>query len=308
MLRRLGTHIRNQWMGALSAAAVFGALALGVPIVEAGANSTVGHETNCISVSANPKVPRENIDYLLPPPFRDKIAADSPLRGVPMPLPVTDLVQLALLATHCEAFTIGDSTRETTWATLRVPLAGEPDENRAQPPLPPHLDDYELWIASDNPKLVQLWRREGGAGRHAVYVKDLVFDLELDPTGLGGSFEFVAPEPTPSPFRIVAKVSRDIVGPLPEVTLHHYGANPRGWMVTGGPDGRPDAIRGVRLGMAKGRVFAKPGSQLDRVFCDDSDGSFQDLLGTASFEYGGPFTVTLDRSKPGFKTPRARCP
>jgi hypothetical protein len=61
--------------------------------------------------------------------------------------------------------------------------------------------------------------------------------------------------------------------------------------------------------MAQGRVFAEPGSQLDRVFCDDTDGSFQDLLaGIASFEHGGPATVTLDTSKPGFETPDARCP
>lgn len=268
-------------------------LALGVPIAKAQGTPTVIRETDCIAVVANPRVPRANIDYLVPPAFRDKIATDS------------DLVPLAIKAIHCEALTIGDSPpRETTWVTFRVPLGEEPDEERAQPQ--PHVDFYELWFASDNKEYVKLWRRGGG---DAVYVPGLVFDLELDPTGLGGHFELIAPEPTPSPFRIVAEVSRDIVGPLPEVTLHLYGANPRGWMVVAGPDGAPDSLRGVRLGMAQGRVFAEPGSQLDRVFCDDTDGSFQDLrAGIVSFEHGGPATVTLDTSKPGFETPDARCP
>lgn len=270
-------------------------LALGAPIAEAQMTPTVIRETNCIAITANPKVPRENIDYLVAPAFRDKIATDS------------DLVPLAIQAIHCEALTIGDSPpRETTWVVFRVPLGEEPDEERAQPQ--PHVDVYELWFASDNREYVNLWRSEGGAGPDAVYVPDLVFDLELDPTGLGGRFELIAPAPTPSPFRIVGEVSRDIVGPLPEVTSHIYGAKPLGWMVVAGPDGAPDSLRGVRLGMAQGRVFAEPGSQLDRVFCDDTDGSFQNLReGIVSFEHGVG-TVTRDTSKPGFKTPDARCP
>jgi hypothetical protein len=281
-------------------------IALGVPIAEAQQTPTVIRETNCIVVSANPKVPRENIDYLVAPAFRDKIATDPPVRGVPLPVP--DLVPLAIQAIHCEAVTIGDSPpRETTWVVFRVPLGEEPDEERAQPQ--PHFDFYELWFASDNPEYVELWSSEGGAGPDAVYVPGLVFDLDLDPTGLGGRFELIAPEPTPSPFRMVGEVSRDIVGPLPEVTLHIYGAKPLGWMVVAGPDGAPDSLRGVRLGTAQGRVFTEPGSQLDRVFCDDTDGSFQNLLGgIVSFEHGGPATVTLDTSKPGFETPDARCP
>jgi hypothetical protein len=288
-------------------AVLVGALALSVPTGAAETAPTTVRTDDCINVNATPKVPRENVAYLVPEPFRSQIVTEPDAEN-----PGREFVALQISANRCEALTIGDDTRATIWAVFGVPLDvafdEDFDERHPQPLLPLHLDDYRFWYVSDNPEFVELLRREGGLGRDALYVEGLSFELDFE----RGTFTFDAPAPAPSPFRIEATVTRDLVGPF-DVSVHHYSTTARGWTANvEGPDGGPVVARGVRLGTAAGRVFAERGTQLDRILCGDTDGSFgPDPAGVASFDTGGEpgmFAITHDQSRPGFTTPRARCP
>lgn len=292
MLRRRGVR-------KLAAGAVIGGALLTLVAPEAGAQDPptgFGRGENCISVDGNPKVPAENIQQLVPDDFTLE----------PDP---NNLVTLSIGGTRCERLTITrsngeSSTRESTWAAFRVPLSEAPEgeEDLGET----GQDLYQLWLVSDNPDLIDLLRDEGGEeARGAVFVPNMAWNLDFGPTETETDFTLDVPPPAPSPFRMEATVGRPVLGPIPVFRLRHFSTNQNGWMVI---DGNP-GVMGVFLGKTEdGHVEPRPGSQLDRVFCNEGEGgSFANPEGTASI-LRDSFEVTLRQNRPTEPTPPAMCP
>jgi hypothetical protein len=249
-------------------------------------------ERNCTVVEASPKVPQENIDYLVPTHFRHRLQPDP-----------QGLVTLLIDLVRCE-IKVGDGEfHPETHAAFRVPLKEDTPDDPSSPVV--HVDDYQLWIAADDQKLIDVFRREGDAGNEqAKLVKNLVFDLAWDATGTTGTFTFEAPEPAPSPFKIAATVHKPVVGPL-DLSNHHYGGPP-GWMVI-----ETVAFKGLRLGPAQGTIVFEPSSQLGQVLCDpDGQVEFDEgLVVTSDPEDSGSYKTRVQQPLPPPETsPQATCP
>ncbi|MGW0734385.1 hypothetical protein [Streptomyces sp. NPDC002851] len=277
-------------------------LTLTAPTVEAQGPTPVRTD-GCTAVVANPEVPLRNIDPLVPDEFT--IDATRP----PSPDdPLEPRVALGIEAVHCERVWVGNSRpRPSTWSTFRVPLLVPPEGEPPQELLPPpHFDVYQLWYVSDNLDLVRLLRREGGESQdEIVHVPNLRFDLSFGPGETTKEFTFTAPPPrAPSPFTIEATVSRPTGATLPQLSLHHYSTNPRGWMVIG----QPDTLQTLQFGSAHGNVIVEPNTQLGQVFCDDNpNGEFRDdQAGTATYARAD-FSVIV-RPRETEREPRAQCP
>ena len=245
----------------------------------------IAAETNCTGVQAFIRVPAENVDPVVPDEFH--LALDPAGKAL-----------LQIGANRCEALAIGDRPgRTTTFATFRVGVC-DPDDDPVDPCNPLNEDPadlvnaelfnlYVLFVASDNPELVRYFRRQGGmTNQDAVLVESLSFDLSDD-----GALTFDAPAPTPSPFTLVAQIGA--AGPPITITGNHWGAVPKGRMKM--PD-RLDQLEGSEV---SGTVTPTEGSEMDLLFCDDTDGSFRgDAAGATGESLGtffptGSFTVSV---------------
>jgi hypothetical protein len=195
-------------------------------------------EGTCEGISAFISVPMENVEPLLPKPFE------------PEP---NERGEAELLVNGGRCTTLDGVARPTTLAEFRVLVADPPFTDARDP------GHYQFWLVSDNPDLVKLFRDGGAAAFH-------VPDLALEFDRLTGTAVLEAPPPTPSPFRIEAVVD-PLTVPFP-LTLVLWSAVPRGVLKI------DESIPGFQAGPADGRVIPEPGSEMDRAFCDDTDGHF----------------------------------
>lgn len=251
----------------------------------------------CEGVSVVVPVRFENVDPLVPDEFTLLTVSQDPVTG-------QKFAGLQIGAVRCANVRVSPpgSTRPTTFATFRVAL-----ENRSDPSDPQYLeagDAYTFWIATDNRDLVRFYRHQGGASDHdAVYVRDLVF--ELDPP----AFTFRAPS-APSPFELTAEVGPLIAGPL-NLALAFWAAVPGGVMKQ-----HPDNLDQFVFGEVNGRVTPAPGSEMHRIFCD-ADGRFSgdplrvladDRTASLRFSFShGAFAVAVSKEETS-TTSRATCP
>lgn len=252
-------------------------------------------EFNCEGISAVLEAPLDNLDALVPGP------AKKPDARFPI-LTITENGQtfgtLLAGAVHCSRLTITPpgSTQESTFVTLRVALADTDPENPPPGSPPGYLDAfhaYALWIASDNPDMVRLYRQEGGVpDRNAVYVPHIPFTLSeigggVDPdsgTALG-TFSVDA-SGAPSPFTMSANVGPLVGGPL-NITGDFWQDIPNGTMRQ-----QPDNIGGFQFGEVRdGTLIPTPGSDIDRILCDDTDGDGDRLDGDPARFDGDPTRV-----------------
>jgi hypothetical protein len=261
-------------------------------------------ETNCNGIQAQIPVPPENVDPVVPNQpgnendFRLKL-------GEVTPGTATVLVG----AVHCEEMAIAGISRETRFVTLRV-LLEDPDTSDA--PGPGRIDgghQYMLWIASDNPDLIALYRAQGVMPPHAVHMDDLVVDVPAAELPFGRVT--VSAPSAPSPFELTADVGSLVLGPL-NVTVDHWKAVPRGTM-----EQRPDDLDLVRLGgVENGQVLPQAASEMDTLFCaagrlPGDPVSFSGEAGlTGSFRLSfvrGRFPVDLNETRKPSATTRAAC-
>lgn len=233
----------------------------------AGELVTVEHR-GCRGVQVVIPVPIANVEAVVPGAFTVARRAE----------PDGGSANVVVLAARCDDIVIdGTSTGVTTEAALRIDV-NDPDQDATPAELFHH---YQLWFASDNNKLVQHFQEHGGAGPHdAVLVDD--FSYAHDP--LSGSFRFVAPSPTPSPF-VIDGVLRPALVPL-AMTGDFWGSVPRGTM-------RADERVIGMFGLASGSITPEAGSELGRLFCDDADGTFRETGDSLRIALDNAYTVEL---------------
>ncbi|MDP8931112.1 MAG: hypothetical protein M3O70_21695, partial [Actinomycetota bacterium] len=232
--------------------------------------------------------------------------------------PITQEATVRAYAERCDAVTVDGVTREVIWAAFRVDLAdgcaGEPEdsEERTQCESEPHprvhLDTYQFFIAYNDPDLVRLFQKVGATTKEVVFVEDLIFNL--DP--VLRTFSFVAPAPTPSPFKISAMVGAPVVGPL-DLDLHEWGAVPRGLFKVGDPN---DVS--VLLGPAKGTLSVEANSEMAKILCatqiSDLDEGYRELswedeeAGIVSFDSQFAVHAVDSPDTPSSPTEAEHCP
>jgi hypothetical protein len=214
------------------------ALSLAVPATSAAAEPRGFELGNCQGISAFISVPEENVRALVPEEFAFE---------------KNEHFEAELLVNGSRCETLDGLERPTNLAEFRVVVA-DPGFTEAR-----DGGHYQFWLVSDNPDLVKRFR-DGGAA--AFHVKDVAF--EFDP--ISGKATLDAPAPTPSPFRLEADVSA-LSTPFP-LTLTLWSTVPRGVLKI------DESIPGFQASPAEGQVMPDEGSEMERVFCDDTDGTF----------------------------------
>jgi hypothetical protein len=216
------------------------------------ATATTGSvdEDRCRGVQAQIPVPVENIDPLVPDDFQ---------------LELNENLKASVLvgAVQCDFVTVGAKKgRKTRFVTLRVALV-DPDPTDLPPPgYVPLGHAYTLWFASDNRNMVEYYRDQGGVPDHAA-VHDAQLSITMPGDGESGELRVNAPS-APSPFTMTAMVEPLDVGAL-NAALDFWAKVPAGTMVQ-----RPDLLDEFRLGGVRdGELKPAPGSEMDRIFCDD---------------------------------------
>jgi hypothetical protein len=250
-----------------------------------GAEAPRVEQKDCRGVQAELRLPLANVDPVVPDDFT---IATTQQGGEPF----TDLV---ILAARCAQILIGGTpTGSATEAALRVEVQDR-DESTGE-----LFHFYQLWFASDNRELIKYWRENGAeTGAAVVLVENFVF--ELDPVAASGVFRFEAPAPTPSPFKII-----DARLGLPVAPVTVFGDVwtdvPRGILKQG-----PERVD-LMFGVASGTVVPKPGSVLDTLFCDDTDGAFSsEHDDSLSVLLSNSYTVGVNTSEHASSTDRATC-
>lgn len=273
-------------------------------------------EAGCDVMAATIRVPAETVRPLVPAEFT--LAIDETLDG-------QRFAQLWIAPVRCNKMTVNGRTRDdTVYLSLRVSICDPDDEvfgasyactpNEADGTYVELSHFYQFWFASNNEALVTAFRNQGGVpGDAAVYVEDLVFSL----TGAasGPNFSFTAPEPTPSPLTIEARVApAEVV--LGNFTNDYWGAVPTGTMRVSSRLDTP------RVGHVEwGTVTPRPHSDLHRILCapsvdfrstDDPAGPHDLVLDKYSWlRVYEPYTGFTVGSSPGQLSPVARpgpCP
>lgn len=258
---RRGSLRHKPWPVAAPLAAL---TVLSLPAAPAASRTEVIDAKGCTAVIADHEVPLARVEPLIPDEFT--IATDD-----------DEIATVFVYGERCEAVTINDVTRPVIWAAFRVELTdvfgcgGEPEgseeleqcKSESQPRVPLHLDTYQFFIAYNDRDLVRLFEQVGATPEEAVYVEDLVFDLDWDPTRSVGRFSFDAPSPTPSPFKIkVDEVAAPRVGPV-RLDQHEWGAVPRGLFYVG----EPNAVVARIAPVHQGTLHAEAGSDMAKILC-----------------------------------------
>ena len=265
------TRRRRRWASCLVAFAISPAALA----TSAPAEPPAFEEGDCEGISAFISVPKENVRPLVPSAFQ---------------LEENEQGEAELLVNGGRCSTLDGVARPTTLAEFRVLVADPPFTESRDP------GHYQFWLVSDNPDLVKLFR-DGGAA--AFHVPGLLFEVDR----LTGRATLDAPAPTPSPFRVEAVVSEPSI-PFP-LTLMLWGPVPRGFLKI------DESIPGFQVGPADGRVTPERGSVMDRVFCDDTNGSFAfaDVARGLHFRFDrATFTSQILLGQDTSTAGKARCP
>lgn len=164
-------------------------------------------------------------------------------------------------AVSCESVTVDDGeAHPTIWALARVELwdpaaleaQGQKLDTRSE------LNDYQLWLVSNNQDLITLFHESGEDAADAIYVEDLTFKIE------DGKFEVMAPPPTPSPFKLEGRLGPNLLEDF-EFTVNHWGSGQDAWWVV-----KDDDLEELAVGSATGTLeIAASDSMLRQIFCTE---------------------------------------
>lgn len=136
---------------------------LAMAVSPASATTASVEENNCRGIQAQIRVPKQNVDPLVPDEFQLELD------------PVSGEALVLVGAVQCDLLAVGAGKgRKTEFVTFRISLLDPDPTHRPPAGYVPLGHAYTLWFASDNRDMVEYYRDHGDVPHHAaVYDKEL---------------------------------------------------------------------------------------------------------------------------------------